>query len=169
MEEENKVVEKTTEEDSGMNVYELAYLFIPTITEEKILGNFGDLKSYLEKKGAVCIQEELPKLIPLAYEMSRVIENKKTWFSEGYFGFIKFLLDPSAVLSIETDLRRDESIIRFLIVKTVKENTLAPRKMHRSSEGRKQSVREEVDSEKPLATKEEIDAQIDALVVDQEA
>lgn len=156
--------EEVKNEDTG-TVYELAYLFVPTIAEDAVLGTFGDLKAYLEGKGATFIQEELPKMMQLAYEMSRTIENKKTWFDTAYFGFIKFDMDPAQVESITPDLSRNESIIRFMIVKTVRENTLAGRRMHAGA-GRKRTTREDGAPEAELS-KEQIEAEIDALVTEE--
>jgi ribosomal protein S6 len=149
------------------SVYELAYLFVPTIAEDAVIGTFGDLKAYLEKKGAIFIQEELPKMMQLAYEMSRTIENKKTWFETAYFGFIKFEMDPSAVESITPELSRNEDIIRFMIVKTVRENTIAGKRVHGTGT-RKRAVREDGTPEVELS-KEQIEAEIDALVSEEPA
>ncbi len=157
-------MEDEVKNEEGGTVYELAYLFVPTIAEDAVLGTFGDLKAYLEGKGATFIQEELPKMMQLAYEMSRTIENKKTWFDTAYFGFIKFDMDPAQVESITPELSRNEDIIRFMIVKTVRENTMAGRRMHQGG-GRKRAVREDGTPEAELS-KEQIDAEIEAMVTE---
>ena len=157
------------ENTQAKNIYELAVLFVSTIPEEAIAGRFGDLKATLEKSGAVFISEDMPRPIELAYEMSRIIANKKTWFDHGYFGWVKFELDAAQVAEIKPILERNEEIIRFLIVRTVRENTVTGKHVFSTAAGamrRRNAERKEEAPATPLS-KEEIDAQIDALVVEE--
>lgn len=154
---------KEGEKGLGGNIYEIAFLYVPTITEEEIAGRFGDAKALLEKEGAVFISEDMPRATPLAYEMSRTIANKKTWFDHAYFGWVKFELDPAKVAEVKNVLARNEEIIRFMIVRTVRENTIASKKpmgLRRRIEQRKDEPARELTSEE----KQKIDAEIDALV-----
>lgn len=152
--------------EKDTRVYELAYLFVPSITEEKIAGKFGDLKALLEKEGATFIAEEMPKMMELAYEMSRTIDNKKTWFASAYFGWVKFDLEPAHLATIEEVLKRDEEVIRYMVLKTVRENTIAQKRtMSRPARVRETASAEEGEATPP-ANPEEIDKQIDALVTE---
>jgi ribosomal protein S6 len=155
-----------TQEKDG-RVYELSYLFVPLLAEETVAASFGNLKALLEKHGATFIGEEMPKMIELAYEMSRVIENKKTWFDNAYFGWIKFEIDPSEIAAIEEILLRDEQVLRYMTLKTVRENTMASKKPLREYRKRT-SDKAEGGEEAPAApmNKEEVDKQIDALVTE---
>lgn len=126
MEENIEAVVDATETQG--RVYELAYLFVPTLDVDASMERFVQLKSYLQDKGAEVISEDTPKLIELQYEMSRTIQNKKTWFDEGYFGWVKFALEPDTIKAIHDELERDETIIRFMIIKTVRENTISAKK-----------------------------------------
>ncbi len=151
--------------EKDTRVYELAYLFVPTITEESITGKFGDLKALLEKNGATFIAEEMPKMMELAYEMSRTIANKKTWFASAYFGWVKFDLEPASLEAIEEVLKRDEEVIRYMVLKTVRENTIAQKR----TMSRPPRMRETTSAEGEVAAPvnpEEIDKQIDALVTE---
>ncbi len=162
MEENNELNSK---EEIGGRVYELAFHIVPTMPEENVAGKFGDLKSLVETAGGVALSEEMPRLIPLMYEMSHVITNKKTWFDNAYFGWIKFECDPEKVGKIDETLKRDEQILRYMVIKTVRENTIASKKPF-NREYRKKTV-EKVDGEAPVEapmTTEEIDQEIDALV-----
>lgn len=157
-----------TEEKNG-KVYEFAFLLVPTIPEEGIAGAFGELKAILEKVGATFVSEELPHLITLAYEMSRVIANKKTKFSSGYFGWIKFELDPALTAEFKNTIDRREEMIRYLIIKTVRENTVASKKsfVHGGDARRRTYTKKEEVPGVPVDS-EAIDKEIDALVVDAE-
>ncbi len=145
-------------------VYELAYLFVPTLTEEVVAGSFGTLKNLLTDSGAEMISEEMPKMMQLAYEMNRTIANKKTWFSDGYFGWIKFSIDPEKLPGIEEIMKRDETMLRYMIIKTVRENTLATKKPLGREYRRRTETKVEGDEPQPEMDKEEVDKQIDALV-----
>ena len=149
-------------------VYELAYLFVPLLAEETVSTAFGDLKGLLEKHGATFIGEEMPKMMELAYQMSRIIDNKKTWFDNAYFGWIKFEIDPSQIKEVEEILARNEQIIRFMTIKTVRENTVASKKVHREYRKRDKVEGEAGEETAPAApiNKEEVDKQIDALVTE---
>ncbi len=158
-----------TQENDG-RVYELAYLFVPTLAEETVSASFGNLKALLGEHGASFISEELPKMMDLAYRMNRTIDNKKTWFENAYFGWIKFEIDPSEIATIEGKLKRDEQIIRFMTLKTVKENTIASKKPHREyrrkTEGKSAEGEAGESVPAPEINKEEVDKQIDALVAE---
>jgi ribosomal protein S6 len=152
-------------QELGGRIYELAYHFVPTIAEESVATTLGALKAMLEENGAVFINVEPPKMIELAYEMSRTIDNKKTWFDNAYFGWIKLELEPEKLKAIEEKLERDETIIRYMIIKTVRENTIASRKVHR--EYRKRDVKAVDENGAPIEiNKEEVDKQIDAMIAE---
>src|SRR4051812_11398655 len=111
--------------ETEARIYELGYLLIGTMPEENVAAKVTAIKDMFEAKGAMSISEEFPRLITLGYEMSRPIGNKKSWFNEGYFGWMKFEMDPAAVEELSAVLRRDEDVLRFLVIKTVRENTVA--------------------------------------------
>jgi hypothetical protein len=67
----------------------------PTIRDEDLSTRESELKESLTKLGATVISEGAPEFIDLAYEMSRVIENKRVRFNQGYFGWFKIEIDPS--------------------------------------------------------------------------
>lgn len=83
---------KSVEENVGeekevrLSVYEVGYLMLPTIAEENLGEEVTVFKDMFIEKGAVFISDEYPKLMELAYEMTRSINNKKQKFSYGYFG-----------------------------------------------------------------------------------
>ncbi len=155
------------ESEKNINrVYEFSVLLVPTLEESNIPGVFGDIKSLFESKGAVFISEEMPKLIELAYEMPRTIENKKTWFENAYFGWVKFEIDPSVLSELKEVFARNEQIIRFMTLKTVRENTIASKRIPYV---RKRDVKTKEDGtpeEKVEINEAQVDAEIDALVTE---
>jgi len=144
-------------------VYELGYLLVPTIAEEQVAGEVETIKAVIEKHEGSFITEDFPKLRPLAYEMAKATNGERKRFDTGYFGWIKFETSPSLVPQIKSDLDRNAHILRFMIINTVRENTLVGQKMaFKASDAEKKEVKAD---EKPM-TEEELDKSIDNLVVE---
>jgi ribosomal protein S6 len=152
--------------DSEGNVYELGFLLVPSITEAGLAEAFGSVKELILSKGAVAISEEFPKLLTLAYTMEKTLNNKIERFTEGYFGWIKFEMEGSEAQALESTLRLREDVIRHLLIKTVRENTIASKRAFgiRRRPGSKDEVKEKGTA--PEMSKEQIDREIEALVDD---
>jgi Ribosomal protein S6 len=56
--------------------------------------------------------------------MVRVVNNVNVRFNEGYFGWIKFELPADKVKELEKGLKLDDQLVRYLVVTTVRENTV---------------------------------------------
>jgi len=159
-------MEDTNKADN--RIYELGYIMLPLIEEKNLAEEVGNLKAMIDGLGAQSISEEFPRLIELAYEMTKVIENKNNHFNTGYFGWMKFELDPSMIGELEAKLKHNEKFVRFLLIKTVRENTMSPKKsFSRVSEMKKRNMTKPEGEVAPVINKEEIDKQIDALVSDE--
>jgi len=151
--------------DSDNGVYEIGFILSPNITEEKLPEAFGALKNVLSEKGAVTISEEFPKLMTLAYTMEKTINNKIERFTEGYFGWIKFELPAEVVAPLEGVLRLREDLVRYLLISTVRENTVASKRI--PSVRRRVGGKDDISKEAaPEMSKEQIDREIEALVDD---
>lgn len=145
-------------------VYELGYLLVPTIAGEDSSRVATELKDLVASFGGDFISEDMPKMIQLAYPMLKVISNVRNKFDTGYFGWVKFTMDPEKVLELKKKLDFDVNVIRFLLIKTVKENTMASKRfVGRDSAYRKQTPKAEGAEAAPI-NKEEIDKEIDAMV-----
>ncbi|MBI5139230.1 30S ribosomal protein S6 [Candidatus Nomurabacteria bacterium] len=171
LEVENKGQKDQNEaQDTGdKRVYELGYLLVPTIKEEDLSVVYGNLKDLLVSLGGIVITDEMPKMMPLAYSMSKVVTNVRSKFNTAYFGWIKFFMDSSEVLKLKTKLDLDPNFLRFLVLKTVKENTIASKRFVRGDmpyRGGKDfsAKREKEEGVVTEINKEEIDQEIDAMV-----
>ncbi len=60
----------------------------------------------------------------LSYEMIRVQNNTNIRFNEGYFGWVKFELSQDSIKEIDKSFKLDEEVVRYIIVKTVRDNTV---------------------------------------------
>ncbi len=148
----------------SLSVYEVGYIMVPTIAEEGLGEDVTLFKDILLEKGAIFIADEYPKLIELAYEMTRSINNKKQKFSYGYFGWVKFECTTTQAKVIKDLLDKNEKLVRYLMIKTVRENTMSVKRAYGKQDGSKRRMVQKTKEETPI-NEETIDKEIDALVV----
>src|SRR3989344_5197296 len=99
------IKEETNNKGSdGLKLYEVGYLLAPTITEDKVAGEVSGIKSILEQNKTLLFSEEFPKLKLLTYTMAKTVGTAKQKFDRGYFGWIKFEAESSALANIKTAL-----------------------------------------------------------------
>ncbi len=154
------------EVETNSRIYELGYLLVPTLSEENVPATYSSLKDLIVSLGGEMISDEMPKIISLAYSMLKVTQNVRNKFDSAYFGWVKFEINPEKVLELKKKLDIDPNFIRFLILKTVRENTIAAKRfVHRDSRRKILTSKKEGENEVPLPiNKEEIDKEIDAMV-----
>lgn len=156
--------EKEISESANSQIYEVGYLLVPTVKEEDVPVLYGNLKELVNSFGGEIIADEMPKMTSLAYSMQKVTSNVRNKFHTAYFGWTKFVMDSAKILELKKHLDIDPNFIRFLILKTVKENTIAAKRFVRGETYRKpKSKNLENETVVPI-NKEEIDKEIDALV-----
>jgi ribosomal protein S6 len=105
-------------------VYEISFIFDNKLDESAALEKANALKQSIATLGGSFISEEAPYMRELAYEMIRVVNNQNIRFNEGYFGWIKFELDADKVKEFEKAIKLDEEVVRYLVVATVRDNTV---------------------------------------------
>ncbi len=165
MSEVEKDIQNIDMKETDARVYEVGYLLVPTIEEGAVMAEYTRIKDLVASFGGELIADDIPRLIPLAYTMLKVVQNVRSKFSTGYFGWVKFYMDPQQVIALKKKLDFDAYVIRFLVLKTVKENTLATKRfVNRDGIRRKPTVKVAGEEVAVPINKEEIDKEIDALV-----
>jgi ribosomal protein S6 len=157
-------------EGDTLTIYEVSYLLLPSLALEQVPAKVAVLKAKLTSAGGQVISDENPILIDLAYPMTKVVGTTRHKCTMGYFGWVKFETTKEGIGGVMKSLDMDNEILRYLIIKTVRENTLLSGKMKlkfedikRQSEGySSETVTPVVEKE---ATPEEIDKSIDDLVI----
>jgi ribosomal protein S6 len=160
--------ETKSKEMEGMTVYEVGYTLLPSLALEQVPARVDELKELIQKAGGDVISLESPTLIDLAYPMTKVIHTSRQKCVTGYFGWIKFAITAEGILSVKKTLDAEKDILRYLIIKTVRENTLLHGKM--SFKGGDEEKKIEFSNALPEitlpeSTPEEIDKSIDELVI----
>lgn len=119
-------------EHTDPRVYELGYHLVPTIAEEHIPEMSGAVRGMIEQISKEIISEELPVFIDLAYPIVKVVEHKNKYYTESYFGWIKFKGYPAGIAKLEEELKKNDNILRYLVTKTLHENTMIAKKFPES-------------------------------------
>jgi len=158
----------TVAKNSEEKIYEVGYHIVSSVSEENIPSEVEKIKAYLAKEKAIIISEEAPKLRPLAYSIKKASGGSYKSYDKAYFGFIKFELGEDAdIRTIDSAMKNNESVLRYLVIKTVRENTMYSPKItvfsDKDAKIKALKVEKSEKDEKP-ASIEEIDKSIDALV-----
>jgi ribosomal protein S6 len=163
-------MDKNIKEDRSQ-VYEIGYLLVSSIPEEKVATEVASLKETLSKKGAEFIGEEAPELITLAYTMIKKVGTLNQRFDQGYFGWLKFELPVKEIEGIKKTFEEKPHMLRMLVMTTVRENTYLGKKSPTAAvikpEEATLEVAPEVSKDAVVAspaTIEEMDKSIDAMV-----
>jgi len=161
-------MEKVLKEEQTQ-VYEIGYLLVSSIPEEKVGSETTSLKEILSKKGAEFIGEEMPELRTLAYTMIKKMGTSNHRFNQGYFGWFKFELAKKDIESIKKAFEENPNMLRTLIITTIRENTYLGKKAPIAAILSKEE--EVVSAETPAGdipaipvSVEEIDKSIDEMV-----
>ncbi len=155
--------ENTSKE--GMQVYEVGFHIAPFVGDENVAHEVGEIKNALERIKAETISEDFPRLRPLAYPIDKLIKGDKKICNEAYFGWIKFEAPTESIEGFKAEMEKRENVIRFLIIKTVRESTLYGIKFLRDKELKREKKAGEKDGEKQEINEVELDKSIDNLVV----
>ena len=89
-----------------MNNYETVFILNPVLSEEQAKDTVEKFVKVLTKAKAEIVNAENWGLRKLAYPI-----NKK---STGFYNLIEFKAEPQTIAALETEYRRDESVMRFL-------------------------------------------------------
>ena len=89
-----------------MNNYETVFILNPVLSDDQAKDTVEKFVKVLTKAKAEIVNTENWGLKKMAYPI-----NKK---STGFYNLIEFTADSNAVGTLETEYRRDESVMRFL-------------------------------------------------------
>lgn len=167
---EKKDENKKEKGEGSLHAYEVGYHIVPAIPVENLANEVENIKNFLAKEGAVIISEEFPKMRELAYSISKTAGGIKRNFDTAYFGWIKFDAGEAPIAKIKKFFDENENILRFLLINTVRENTLYSPKIpdvvlvkEEPKAAKKDSSEKEIKS--PIS-QEELDKTIDKLIAE---
>ena len=106
-------------------VYEVGYHIIPTVKEESVEGVVATIRAIIEKAGGSFIAEGAPVLTKLSYAMVAREGDKNVQYDRGFFGWIKFEAPVEVTETLDESLKADRNILRFIVFRTIREETRA--------------------------------------------
>jgi ribosomal protein S6 len=148
----------------GAKIYEVGYIIVPSVPEEKIGAEVEKVRSVISKFGGEIIGGEEAKKKTLSYTMIKKIGVTNHRFKEGYFGWLKFEMSSENVNEIKKTLETDNNVLRFLLINTVRENTYLGEKAKVLAKENSKEDDEEKAEVKEETNPEEIDKSIDDMV-----
>ncbi|MCK4386716.1 MAG: 30S ribosomal protein S6 [Candidatus Pacebacteria bacterium] len=124
---EEKKKDNETEIFGAGAVYELGYLLAPTIPNDEILSEIANLKSILEKQESIFLSGAEPKLIKLAYPITKIINGEKRIFETAYFAWMKFEIGKEKLAGLNKELDGFKHLLRYLLIYAPKKESLTRR------------------------------------------
>ncbi len=91
-----------------MKNYETVFILTPVLSDEQMKDTVQKFIKILKGGKAKIVNEEMWGLKKLAYP----IQHKST----GFFNLVEFEADPGLITKLETEFRRDETVMRFLTI-----------------------------------------------------
>ncbi len=154
---------ESIETQDNTAVYEVSYLLLPSVSAEEIPAKAVSLKDAVTSAGAKIISSEDPILIDLAYTISKVSNTGTKKADSGYFGWVKFEITKDGIADVKKVFDTDEDVLRHLIIKTVRENTLLEGKMKLKKEDK---ARKDEPKDEAIIAPEEVPAEVLAEDID---
>jgi ribosomal protein S6 len=145
-------------------VYEVGYHIVPIVAENDLGVCVTAIRDAIEAVGGSMIADEYPRHMELSYPMVKIAANKRATHHSAYFGWMKFEVVPAGAKSLEAKLKADDTILRFILVKTARENTMVPKKVLQQKP-REESKEDTKTEDKPVLTEAELDKTIEDLVI----
>lgn len=107
----------------GLTVYELGFLILPSIPEDRLSNVADSIREVFIKEGGVELDAEAPFKQPLAYSMSKTIGASRYVLSDAYLGWIKFEVEPAKIVAIKAGVDKIGEVLRSILVKVPRETT----------------------------------------------
>ncbi|HJH60799.1 MAG TPA: 30S ribosomal protein S6 [Bacteroidetes bacterium] len=92
-----------------MNQYETVFILTPVLSEEQMKEAVKKFEDLLTNNGAEIVFKDFWGMRKLAYPIQKK--------SSGFYQLIEYKAEGDVIATIETELKRDERVIRFLTVK----------------------------------------------------
>ncbi len=114
--------------------YETVFILTPVLSQDQLIEAIEKFKKFFNDNNSRIVYENNWGLRKLAYP----IQKKNT----GFYYLIEFIGDGSLVQKLETEFKRDERVIRYLIVKLDKHAIAYNERKRKQAELKKQQEAE---------------------------
>ena len=115
----------------SMNQYETVFILTPVLSDEQMKEAVKKFEDILTKNGAEIVFEDFWGMRKLAYPIQKK--------SSGFYQLIEFKAEGNVIETVETELKRDERVLRFLTVKLDKHAVAYNEKKRRKAQEAKEA------------------------------
>ena len=115
----------TIMEDKESKVYELGYLILPSVAEDKLKSVVDKIKGIISEKGGKEIDGEEPFKYDLAYTMSKTIGASRYVVNDAYIGWIKFELPLEEAAELKKGVDLIEEVLRTMLIRAPRETSFS--------------------------------------------
>ena len=161
----------TEKKEAQEKIYEIGFNIMPTVGEKERVESIARIKEIVISNGGEEISEGEIEYIDLAYPMGKIIDYKRVEFDTAFFGWYKFSIATDKVALIKESLDAEKTILRFLLVNTVREDTISrkriavARKMKKDDDIEIISDEEGFDNELPHEKIEKLEKMAEEMVI----
>lgn len=131
---------KSSVDKEGLTVYELGYLILPSIPEDKVSDVVDSIKKVITKEGGKEFDGEAPFKHPLSYQMSKTIGASKYVVSEAYLGWLKFEAEAEKISKIKDGVEKMGEVLRLLLIKAPRETSFTFAKAAKARAEKKEAL-----------------------------
>jgi ribosomal protein S6 len=159
---ENNIEDKNV---GAGTVYEFSALFVPELDNSALSQIVNSITKKVADLEGEIISEGEPVYIKLAYEVSKSINNKIKRINFAHFSWIKFSLAPKNVAVFEKFIKEvlAESVMRYLVIKAVRENTVLTKLTPAAMTMADEALIEEVEAEAAATVETETAVEVGAI------
>jgi ribosomal protein S6 len=116
-------MKENTTTPEGQTVYELGFLILPSIAEDKLSAVTDKLEALVKSFGGTKIDGEAPMKIDLSYTMTKVVGASRYVVNDAYLGWMKFEAEPAGMPALKAALDLSDELVRYLLIKAPRETT----------------------------------------------
>ena len=114
-----------------MNQYETVFILTPVLSDEQMKEAVKKFENILTQCGAEIVFEDFWGMRKLAYPIQKK--------SSGFYQLIEYRAEGNVIETVETELKRDERVLRFLTVKLDKHAVAYNEKKRRKAQEAKEA------------------------------
>lgn len=122
-------VEAADMDHADMRVYELGFHLDPELSDSDAKAAYQGIRSACASVGTIVAEGE-PQKIQLAYTVSRTETGRRRDFDASYFAWIAYETDGAGHEKVAETVRSENSVFRFLDIRTTKDEALHAAEMH---------------------------------------
>jgi len=137
--------------------YELGFLALSTLSAKDVEALQTTLTETVGSVGGQVASHGDVHFIDLAYEMVKKVGSKNTRHDQAYFSWIKFTIEAASVNALDAQIKKQDSVLRYILLKTDSDDSLTDVFSAELEEG-EEEVKEEV---KETSEKEDASVEVE--------